>query len=96
MSMTQRLTCLGVEYQNVGSCPEQLLEVFVVADLLYERRNLHCVQHRQQPHLVEHSNTNSTAESVTMWTNNNTDEPSLNTGLHVFTFVHFHHSSTII
>lgn len=62
----RHLTCLGVEHQNVGSCPEQLLEVFVVADLVYERRHLHCVQHWQQPHLVEHVNTNSTTESVMM------------------------------
>lgn len=44
-------TWLGVEHQNVGSGPEQLLEVFVVADLLYERRNLHCLQRWQQPQL---------------------------------------------
>lgn len=51
------LTCLGVEHQNVGSRPEQLLEVFVVADLLNERRHLYCVQHRQQPHLVVQTHT---------------------------------------
>lgn len=34
-------TCLCVKHQNIGSCPEQLLEVLVVADLLYERRHLH-------------------------------------------------------
>lgn len=51
------LTCLGVDHQNVGSGPEHLLEVFVVADLLYERRHLHRLQHRQQPYLNNHTQT---------------------------------------
>lgn len=53
------LTCLGVEHKDIGSRPEQFLEVFVVADLLYERRNLHRLQNGQQPHLVKGRKTNS-------------------------------------
>lgn len=49
------LTCFRVEHQNICSRPEQLLEVFVVTDFLYERRHLHCLQHRQEPHLVKHT-----------------------------------------
>lgn len=46
------LTRLCVDHQNVGSRPEQLLEVFVLADLLDERRHLRRLQQqRQQPHL---------------------------------------------
>jgi len=47
------LTRLRVQHQNIGSRPEQLLEVFVVADFLYERRHLHGLRQRQQPHLVK-------------------------------------------
>lgn len=52
-----QLTCLRVEHQNVGSRPEQLLEVLVLADLLNERGHLHRLQQqRHQPHLDEHTN----------------------------------------
>lgn len=49
-------TRLCVEHQDVGSRPEQLLEVFVLADLLDERRHLHRLQQQwHQPHLDEHT-----------------------------------------
>lgn len=50
-------TCLCVKHQNIGSCPEQLLEVLVVTDLLYERRHLHCLENWQQPYLKKHIQT---------------------------------------
>lgn len=58
------LTCFGVEHQNICSRPEKLLEVFVVTDFLYERRHLHCLQHRREPHLVKHMDTTITTSAL--------------------------------
>lgn len=81
------LTCLCVEHQNVGSCPEQLLEVFVLADLLDERRHLHRLQQqRQQPHLDEHTNTTTSemASKANIKDNKKKDQvPTINHSLRV-------------
>lgn len=54
--MANHLTCFGVEHQDIGPRSQQLLEVLVIADLLYQRGHLHRLQHRRQPHLVEAHN----------------------------------------
>lgn len=60
------LTCFGVEHQHVGPRPQQLLEVLVIADLLYQRGHLRSLQRRRQPHLVEPQHTRASARRPTL------------------------------